>query len=67
MKKNKNQDLNAFEKYLLQSEKERSKIPFSTEEVLQILKSYNPPVNLEYLRDGKIVQIMKEEFKQKFR
>ncbi len=62
MKKNNNQNLDDFEKYLLQSVKERPKIPFSTEEVLQILESYNPPDGLEELRDGTVVQVMKEEY-----
>jgi|GEM_PF-3374587 len=61
MKNIKKQSLAEFEKYLLQSVKERPKTPFSTEEVLQILKNFNPPDDLEKLRDESIVQVMKSE------
>jgi len=58
-------DLKDFEKYLLRSVRERKKTPFSTEEVIKILKSYNPPDDLEELRDNKIVQVMREEFEKR--
>ena len=61
MKKIKKQTLAEFEKYLLQSVNERPKTPFSTEEVLQILKNFDPPDDLEDLRDANIVQVMKSE------
>ena len=56
-----------FEKYLLQSVKERNKTPFSTKEVLKILKNYNPPDDLDELSDETIVQVMKEEYKKRSR
>lgn len=38
---------------------------FTTEEVIQILKSYDLPEDLSTLKDDKIVDIMKEAFKEK--
>lgn len=63
--KKKNQNLSDFESYLLQSVKKRKRIPFSTEEVIKILKNYNPPDDLNELRDESIIQIMKEEFEKR--
>ena len=60
--KNENQNLSAFKKYLLRSIKERNRTPFSTEEVIQILKNYSPLDDLRELRDESICQMMKEEF-----
>lgn len=65
MKKNNNQKLDDFENYLLQLVKERPKTPFSTKEVLQILQSYNPPDDLEGLRDERIIQLMKNEYEKR--
>ena len=53
-------DLEEPEKYLLQSARERKRVPFSTKEVIQILKNYSPPEDLNELRDEFIMQIMKE-------
>ncbi len=63
MKNDKNID--AFEKYLRQSVKEHKKTNLSTEEVLNILKSYSPPDDLEILKDEKINQIMKDEYEKR--
>ena len=58
-------DLEELEKYLLQSVRERKRVPFSTKEVIQILKNYNPPEDLNELRDESIIQIMKEQFEKR--
>jgi hypothetical protein len=58
--------LKEFEDYLRQAVKENPKTPFSTEEVIQILKSYNPPEDLEAFEDDTIVQVMKAEYQKRF-